>query len=138
MFENQPDALDLFSLHNHLPRGSFNPTPQPGAVNGISTEQRSGPVFSLVVQGWYPVVCLAPSSKDPEHHHLVVSQGLHITILSIPSGGMSSAELHGLLDSSITSARKLSSMHFRSPLYFPWFYRLFCLGFFNTVSQCEL
>lgn len=85
VLENQPDARDLFCLQNHLPRDSFKPTPQlPGAVNRISTVQRLGPVCSLAVQGWYPVFCLVASSKDPDHLHLMVTQGLHITILYIP------------------------------------------------------
>lgn len=85
VLENKPDALDLFCPQNHLLRDSFKPTPQlPGAVNGISTVQTSGPVCSLAVQGWYPVFCLVASSKGPEDLHLMVIQGLHITILYIP------------------------------------------------------
>lgn len=98
MFENQPDALDLFSPQNHLPRDPFKPIPQlPGAENGISTVQRSGPVCSLAVQGWYPVFCLVPFSKDPEHHYLMVTQGLHINIPCILFVSMSCSRVPPLL-----------------------------------------
>lgn len=139
MFENQPDALDLFSLQNHLPRDSFKPSPQlPAAVNEISTVQRSGPVHcSLAVQGWYPVFCLVPSSKDPEHLCLMITQGLHITILSFCKYELQQSSMSSLTPPS----RQAGSCHqctSKPSCISLGFFNSFLEVFLNTVSQCEV
>lgn len=73
---------------------------------------------------------LVPSSRDPEHHHFMVSAPRACTSPTSPYlfVSMSYSSESPCVGSPITCARKLSSMHFRSLLYcfgvFPLFFFL--------------